>query len=74
MRFVAGLLLVAVGAALFAVGFRLSLIPLYRRIAGEDDVVAAVTALPAWLRLTVPAFGGLIAGLISRYRISRVRA
>lgn len=66
--------LVAIGAAAFAVGFRISLIQLYRRIGGTDDVVGAIAALPLWLRLTVPAVGGTVAGLISRWRISRRRA
>lgn len=54
-------------------GFRLSLIALYRGISGTEDVVAAVMALPAWLRLMFPIFGAIVAGVIARWRISRTQ-
>jgi chloride channel protein, CIC family len=72
-RFSVALILVAVGAAAFAVGFRLSLLPLYRYVSGEGNVVAFVSALPFWLRLTVPVAGALFAGLVSRCCISRAQ-
>jgi len=67
------LILVAIGAAVFAVSFRLSLVWLYRRISGEGNVVAVVTAMPIWLRLTMPVVGALVAGLVSRCCISRAQ-
>jgi CIC family chloride channel protein len=67
-RFVAGICLVAVGAALFAISFRASLAVIYRAAYGADNVVDAITGLPTWLRLVVPIAGGLVAGLIARLR------
>lgn len=72
-RFVAALFLVALGAAVFAVTFRLSLTLVYRLLYGAQSVVQAISGLPVWLRLTVPAAGALVAGLLSRWRLSRTQ-
>jgi len=58
LRFVFGLGLVAVGAALFAVGFRASLGLVYRVLYDADNVVEAIANLPPWLRLLVPVAAG----------------
>jgi CIC family chloride channel protein len=71
VRFLTALLLVAVGAGLFAVAFRLSLVPLYRALSGADDVMGTFLALPPPLRLVVPVAGALLAGLIAWWRIAR---
>ena len=58
----------AVGAALFAIAFRLSLAWLYRSAYHADNVVDGITNLPRWLRLLVPVAGAAVAGLIARLR------
>lgn len=73
VRFAIALVLIAVGAAAFAVSFRLSLGVLYRGVFGASNVVAAVTALPRWLRLTAPVAGAVVAGLIARCCVSRAQ-
>src|SRR5262245_49083175 len=55
-------LLVAVLAAAFAVGFRLSLAFVMREVANAGDVVTAMREAPLWARLGFPALGGLLAG------------
>ena len=70
VRFLVGLCVVSLGAALFAVAFRSSLAWLYRSAYRAENVVDSIRGLPAWLRLVVPACGGAIAGLISRLRAS----
>jgi CIC family chloride channel protein len=62
------LLLVASGAAAFAVAFRSSLTFLYRTTYRADNVVEAIAALPPWLRVVVPLGGAAAAGLIARMR------
>lgn len=64
VRFAAGVLLVALAAALFAVAFRGAIILVLEHGAGATNVVAAMHALPVWARLLLPAAGGLLAGLI----------
>jgi CIC family chloride channel protein len=59
---------VAIGAALFAIVFRMSLASLYRSLYQADNVVDGITNLPRWLRLTVPVIGGTVAGVIARWR------
>jgi CIC family chloride channel protein len=59
---------VALGAALFAVGFRAGLAWWYRAAFAEDNVVAAIVRLPWWLRVAVPTAGGLAAGVVARSR------
>lgn len=68
IRFVGALATVAAGAALFAVAFRSLLALVYRTVYGADNVVAAITALPAWLRLLVPVAGATLAGVIASMR------
>jgi CIC family chloride channel protein len=70
-RFLAALFFVAVCAALFAVGFRVSLSGIYRWLYHADGVVQAIAGLRPWQRLAVPAGGALVAGLLSRWRLSR---
>jgi CIC family chloride channel protein len=66
--FVVSLLLVSLGAALFAVSFRAGLTWWYRSVFDADNVVAAIARLPWWMRLAVPTAGGFAAGLVSRWR------
>jgi CIC family chloride channel protein len=68
LRFLCGVVLVAAGAAIFAVAFRTSLSALYRSVYGADNVVDAMTGLPPWLRFAVPLAAAAIAGLIARVR------
>ena len=68
LRFFLGVVLVAVGAATFAVAFRTSLTALYRTVYQADNVVDAMTGLPPWLRFVVPLAAAAIAGLIARVR------
>ena len=72
-RFFIALILVATGATAFAVSFRLSLVPLYRHVSGDGNVVAFVSSLPTWLRFAMPVAGALVAGLVSRCCISRAQ-
>jgi CIC family chloride channel protein len=65
-RFLAALVLVAVGAAAFAIGFRGALGLVYRHVLGGRDVMEAITHAAWYLRLLLPALGGLLAGLIAR--------
>lgn len=62
-RFLLALLVTALGASTFAVAFRAALAQLYRLLAGADDVVRAMSALPLAGRVLLPAAGGLLAGL-----------
>src|SRR6266511_1202919 len=66
VRFLTALTLVAVGAAVFAVTFRISLTVLYQSLYHADTVVQAIAQLPRWMRLLVPVSGALIAGAIAR--------
>jgi CIC family chloride channel protein len=70
-RFGLALLLVALGAAAFAVTFRLSLSFVYRVVYHAQSVVQAISGLPIALRLAVPAAGALVAGVLSRWRLSK---
>lgn len=70
LRFVVALVFVSMGAAMFAVVFRGSLAPCYRVLFRATNVVDAIANLPAWLRFGVPNLGGLVAGTISRLRVS----
>src|SRR6266542_555991 len=65
------LLAVAVGAAgaLGAIAFRAVIHWLTRLFFDADDVVTGVESLPLWLRVAVPAAGGLAAGLIVRFLV-----
>jgi chloride channel protein, CIC family len=64
-RFLVALCSVSVGAAGFAIAFRSLLAVWYRSIFHANDVVQAIGTLPWWLRLSVPACGGAMAGILS---------
>jgi len=64
LRFGLGVLMVAVGAAAFAVGFRALLGAFIRLFGGTHDVVSAAKHAPRWLRVVMPTAGGLVAGLL----------
>ena len=68
LRFLVGLVLVAVGAAAFAIVFRSSLAWLYRALFAADDVVDAVRGLPQWIRFALPVCGATAAGVIAFFR------
>jgi hypothetical protein len=67
-RFLVGQVLVAVGAAAFAIAFRSSLAWLYRALFAADDVVDAVRGLPPWMRFALPVCGATCAGVIALVR------
>jgi chloride channel protein, CIC family len=69
-RFALAVCVVAFGAAAFAVAFRGCHALWYRSVFGATDVVSAIAGLPWWLRLGVPAIGGVAAGAISSLRRS----
>lgn len=71
VRFLAAVIVVALGAAAFAVGFRVSMAWWYRAAFGAGDVVQAIGSLPPWLRFAVPTAGAAIAGLVAHWRASR---
>jgi CIC family chloride channel protein len=70
-RYAFSLVLVSLGTAAFAMVFRSLLALWYRAVFNATDVVDAITNLPWWLRLCVPAAGGAAAGVISRFRATR---
>jgi CIC family chloride channel protein len=65
LRFGLGLALVACGAAVFSVVFRLALGAAMHSGYGAPDVVRAFHKLPWFYRLALPACGGLLAGLVT---------
>ena len=64
LRFTLGIVLVAVGAAAFAVAFRALLGAFIHLFGGSSDVVSAAKHAPRWLHVAMPAVGGLVAGLL----------
>lgn len=58
------MVLVALGAAGFAIAFRGALTFVVHRFGNGSDLVSAARAAPIWLRLLAPALGGLLAGLL----------
>ena len=72
-RFVAGLIVVTVGAAAFAVVFRASLAAVYQLLYGADNVVDSIARLPWWLRLLVPIGAAALAGGIASLRTERTQ-
>lgn len=66
-RFALALLLVAVGAAAFAIVFRGAINLVFDNVYGAPDVLAAFEALPWYARLLVPAAGGGLAGLMGTF-------
>ncbi|HSP06565.1 MAG TPA: chloride channel protein, partial [Acidobacteriota bacterium] len=63
------LLMVLVGAlgALSAIAFRAATRELVILLMRNDDVVTGAGALPAWMRLLIPAAGGFLGGVVARY-------
>jgi CIC family chloride channel protein len=57
-------IVVALVAAGFAIVFRGSLAAV-GRLLGGDNIVAVISAAPAWERIALPAAGGLLVGLIA---------
>lgn len=58
-----------VAGALGAIAFRFLVQRLTNLLFGADDIVAGAESLPAWLRVAIPAAGGLAAGLIIRFLV-----
>ena len=63
-RILFAVIVVALGAALFAAAFRSSLAFVYRTVFARRDLVEIFRALPWTLRLAVPAGGGIVVGLL----------
>jgi CIC family chloride channel protein len=61
----AAVVLVAIGAAGFAVVFRAAISAVFTKLYRAHDVLDAFSRLPWELRLLVPAFGGALAGAMS---------
>jgi CIC family chloride channel protein len=66
-RYVAALLLVAIGAAAFAVMFRHAASFVFERLYHERDVLTAFESLPLYARLLLPPLGGALAGLCGHF-------
>jgi CIC family chloride channel protein len=66
-RFALSVLLVALSAAAFAIAFRWALSLVFHQFAGTADVVSAMRRAPLWMRLTLPAAGGLLAGILGLF-------
>lgn len=64
MRFGAGIVLVALSAASFAIVFRAALTFAVQKLGHAPDVVSAARVAPWWARVLSPALGGLFAGLL----------
>ncbi len=64
-RLLLGIVVVAVGAAAFAVGFRALLGVVMRIFGSSRDIVSTLRSVPVWLRVVMPAVGGLLAGLLA---------
>lgn len=67
------LLVVAMGAAYFAIGFRWLLGVAYRTLSHATGVVSMFESLTPWERVLLPTIGGLFAGGAA-YAISRFRS
>lgn len=63
-RLAVALVVVAVGAAGFAIAFRASLEWVANALGGSD-IVSMIEGLPLWQRIALPVAGGLAAGLIA---------
>lgn len=63
-RFALGVVLVALGAAAFAILFRSALSAIFAAVANAHDVVSTMKRFPWWLRVLAPGVGGLSAGLL----------
>jgi len=64
-RYLVALVLVALAAALFAIGFRVLLQGVLHALYGRADVVSGFAAIPGWERCLLPALGGLCAGTMT---------
>jgi chloride channel protein, CIC family len=65
-RVTVALVIISVGAAAFALGFRASLQHLYVTLFGNADVLEAFVHLPLRSRAVMPIIGGLLAGMVGR--------
>jgi len=65
VRFLVGLLVVALLAATFAIMFRATLSFALGLVTDRSDVVSAMRRLPWWGRLMLPPIGGFLAGLLA---------
>jgi len=65
IRYFAALVVVALGAAGFAIAFRASLSAAYGAASGATDVVAMFERLSPRMRVALPTVGGLLAGLVA---------
>lgn len=65
-RVLGALVIVAVGAAAFAMAFRAALSWVYTTLFHAHDVLGAFERLPLVARLLLPAAGGLVGGIITR--------
>ena len=63
-RLAVALVVVAIGAAGFAIAFRAALAEVASAFGGSD-VVSMITGLPLWERIALPVAGGLLAGLVA---------
>lgn len=63
VRFFLGVIVVSFCSAAFSLALRASLSAVAHLVAGAADIVAAMHALPLGVRIGLPAFGGLLAGL-----------
>jgi CIC family chloride channel protein len=66
-RFFVALVLVAIGAALFASTFRAGLELVFVRGLHGANVLVVFQQLPLWARVVLPALGGLFAGLAAEH-------
>jgi CIC family chloride channel protein len=64
-RFFVAIVVVAIGAALFASAFRWSLSAFMHRVLGSDDILDAFARLPLWQRVALPTAGGVLAGAVA---------
>lgn len=65
-RFYVAVVLVAAGAAAFAMSFRAAVSAVFRHGYGADNVLEAFAALPYAYRIAITTAGGALAGLASR--------
>jgi CIC family chloride channel protein len=64
-RFFVAVVIVAVAAALFAIGFRAAVVAVVTKVLRAEHVVAAFLERPWWQRILLPAVGAAVAGLAS---------
>lgn len=65
LRFHVALVVLTLGTALFAIGFRAAVEAVFDHVYRADDVLDAFEGLPLPARVAVPALGGLAAGAAS---------